>query len=364
MDLETGRQRRICPYSNNHSYLSANNKWVVVDRGHNEFRGRPWSVAFWNRETFRGVYIHTKRPAIATPSRQSRLHPDAHPQFVCGDRYLVMTANDDERRMNVCVTPVDQLVRRTTDPATAPRPKQIPIEWNPSARVDVPYEVEIDCAALAAKGMLASSSCRAKVPWTAFAVAVTGASGRRLVKAECLQSASPMGLVLRFSVPRGTTGVFAVADAPKGLEMQDSEGCDNAFAGCLRALPKDFSTDPSERWRGDVTLRRDGLTFGKGKSFCEVHVPEAIVGRPFKCEADLRTLSGGIKNVEVSFYADGERFFSEVVDCDVDVRREIRGRGTCPPYAKRLSVVVSVPASGRVLLSRLNMRPAGVLVCK
>ena len=364
MDLETGRQRRICPYSNNHSYLSANNKWVVVDRGHNEFRGRPWSVAFWNRETFRGVYVHTKRPAIATPSRQSRLHPDAHPQFVCGDRYLVMTANDDERRMNVCVTPVDQLVRLTTDPATAPRPKQIPIEWSHSARIDVPYEVELDCAALASQGRLSPPSCRAKVPWTAFAVAATDASGRRLIPAECLQATNPMGLILRFSVPKGTKNLFAVADAPCGLEMLDSEGCDNAFDGCLRALPKDFATDPSVRWKGDAAVRRDGLSFGQGESSCEVQVPESLAGRPFKCEADLRTLSDGIRNVSVSFYADGESIFSETVDCGVDVRREIRGHGTCPSRAKCLSAVVSNPASGRVLLSRLNLRPAGTLVCK
>ncbi|MBQ3289691.1 MAG: hypothetical protein IJH50_09810 [Kiritimatiellae bacterium] len=365
MDLETGRQRRICPYSNNHAYLSANNKWVVVDRGHNEFRGRPWSVAFWNRETFRGVYVHTKRPAIATPSRQSHLHPDAHPQFVCGDRYLVMTANDDERRMNVCVTPVDQLVRLTTDPATAPRPKQIPIGWNPSARIDVPYEVELDCASLAAQGKLSPPSCRAKVPWTAFAVAATDASScRRLITAECLQSTNPMGLILRFSVPKGTTSLFAVADAPCGLEMLDSEGCDNAFDGCLRALPKDFVTDPSVRWKGDVTVRRDGLSLGQGGSSCDVPVSSRLAGRPFKCEIDLRTLSDSIRNISVSFYADGESVFSETVDCSVDVRCEIRGRGTCPSRAKRLSAVVTNPATDRVLLSRLNLRPAGTLVCE
>lgn len=364
MDLETGRQRRICPYSNNHAYLSANNKWVVVDRGHNEFRGRPWSVAFWNRETFRGVYVHTKRPAIATPRRQSRLHPDAHPQFVCGDRYLVMTANDDERRMNLCVTPVDQLVLRTADPATAPQPKQIPIAWDASLRTDVPYEVELDCSSLAAKGKLSPPSCRAKVPWTAFAVAATDSSGRWLIPAECLQAKNPMGVVLRFAVPKGTTALFAVADAPRGLEMQDSEGCDNAFLGCLRALPKDFSSDASARWKGDVALRRDGLSFGRGESSCEVEVPEGLAGRPFKCEADLRTLSYAIRDVRVGFYADGELLFYEAVDCGVDVRREIRGCGTCPSRAKRLSVVVSVPDAGRVLLSRLNLRPAGRLVCE
>ena len=359
MDLETGRQRRICPYSNNHAYLSANNKWVVVDRGHNEFRGRPWSVAFWNRETFRGVYVHTKRPAIATPSRQSRLHPDAHPQFVCGDRYLVMTANDDERRMNLCVTPVDQLVRRTTDPATAPKPKQIPIRWDPANRTDVPYEIELDCAALAAEGRLAPPSCRAKVPWTAFAVAAVYADGRRLVPIEVLQSTNAMSAILRFAVPKGAIGLFAVADAPRGSEMLDSEGCDNAFAGSIAAPPTDFTSDPSKQWSGAAKLRRDGVALGAGENACEVRVPSGLAGRPFKFEADLRTLAGPV-DARIVVRADDREILTRDVRCDVDVRREIRAVGVCPAAVRKLVLSVSVPG-GEVLLSRLNLRPAAVL---
>ena len=43
----------------------------------------------------------------------SKLHPDAHPMFVCGDRYVVCTYNGANRDMNLMVTPVAPLIART-----------------------------------------------------------------------------------------------------------------------------------------------------------------------------------------------------------------------------------------------------------
>ena len=231
-------------------------------------------------------------------------------------------------------------------------------------RTDVPYEVELDCAELARRGKLAAPSCRAKVPWTAFAVAATIKDGRQLLPVECLQSTNATSALLRFAVPKGTVGLMAIADAPRGAEMQDSEGCDNALQGALAALPTAFTTDPAKSWTGDASLRRDGIAFGAGTSARGANVTKNLAGRPFKFEADLRTLGGDARGVRVTILADGAEIFSATEDCPTDVRREVRGTGECPKTARRLDVAVSVPEGERVLLSRLNLRPAGVIECE
>jgi hypothetical protein len=71
-------------------------------------------VAFWNRETGRGVWIYSTRPALMPREKQSRLHPDPHPHFVMNGRYVVCTANNADGHMDLYVTPVDQLVKMTT----------------------------------------------------------------------------------------------------------------------------------------------------------------------------------------------------------------------------------------------------------
>ena len=78
------------------------------------WRGCKWRVAFWNRETERGVWIYSTRPALMPREKQSRLHPDPHPHFVMNGRYVVCTANNADGHMDLYVTPVDQLVKMTT----------------------------------------------------------------------------------------------------------------------------------------------------------------------------------------------------------------------------------------------------------
>ena len=74
-------------------------------------------VYFHNRTTDRGVCLFTKRPPMCTKKAESRLHPDPHPQFVCGDRYVISTINYADGHMDYAVTPVGPLVKLTSGEA-------------------------------------------------------------------------------------------------------------------------------------------------------------------------------------------------------------------------------------------------------
>ena len=51
---------------------------------------------------------------MCTKNAESNLHPDPHPQFVCGDRYVVCTINNADGHMDLAVTPVPQLIEMTS----------------------------------------------------------------------------------------------------------------------------------------------------------------------------------------------------------------------------------------------------------
>ena len=117
-DLATGRQEMYCPEKGAaHATLSADEKLVVYDEHRGGWwRGSPWRVGFWNRETDRGVLVYSLRPALGGSTnavQQSGMHPDPHPQFVCNDRYICSTFNNLDGHMDYLVTPVAPLVART-----------------------------------------------------------------------------------------------------------------------------------------------------------------------------------------------------------------------------------------------------------
>ena len=116
-DLATSRQELYCPCHAQHATLSADRSLVVYDEHIGGWwRGAPWRVGFWNRETERNVFIYSTRPALGGSTgkdNESRLHPDAHPQFVCNDRYIVSTFNNLDGHMDFLVTPVKPLTEMT-----------------------------------------------------------------------------------------------------------------------------------------------------------------------------------------------------------------------------------------------------------
>ena len=114
IDLETEEHSIVDPDGSWHAHASCDGRYFVHDRAASDqgfFRGMPATVGFHNRETGRGITI-AHLPASATAERQSEYHPDPHPNFVCGDRYVVYTTTV-LGRLDVALTPVDQLVERT-----------------------------------------------------------------------------------------------------------------------------------------------------------------------------------------------------------------------------------------------------------
>lgn len=101
-----------------HSYFSTNCEYLVFDDNSPDFyRGCRWKVSFYNTLTDKVVRIHSAIPAISpSKAEESTLHPDPHPQFVCNDKYIVSTrstVNASGKKMHVCITPVDQLIKKT-----------------------------------------------------------------------------------------------------------------------------------------------------------------------------------------------------------------------------------------------------------
>ena len=118
--LATGRCERIVPHPAAHASMSADNRYVVYDRSIGvDWRGTTWRVGFYNRETGRNVFIHTRMDALKPRERPSRRHPDPHPHFGMNDRYVICTYNNADGHMDVSVTPVAQLVEKTTETASA-----------------------------------------------------------------------------------------------------------------------------------------------------------------------------------------------------------------------------------------------------
>ena len=115
-DLATGRQERWCGIAGaRHNNVSPDNRYIVCDEAPEAWwRGCKWRVAFWNRETEKGVWIYSTRPALMPREKQSRLHPDPHPHFVMNGRYVVCTANNADGHMDLYVTPVSQLAQLTS----------------------------------------------------------------------------------------------------------------------------------------------------------------------------------------------------------------------------------------------------------
>jgi hypothetical protein len=114
-DLATGKQECWCPIRGaRHNTLSPDKKYVTYDEAPGRWwRGCPWRVGFWNRETKKNVWVYDTRPALCPEKNQSRLHPDPHPHFVCKGRYIVSTINSADGHMDLLVTPVATLADLT-----------------------------------------------------------------------------------------------------------------------------------------------------------------------------------------------------------------------------------------------------------
>lgn len=88
--------------------------WTFDDAYPDFYRGGRWKVRFLNTLTGKQAYIYSQRPAITSKDKQSALHPDPHPHFVCNDKYIICTMAGDDGNLHLSITPVDQLIKKTS----------------------------------------------------------------------------------------------------------------------------------------------------------------------------------------------------------------------------------------------------------
>jgi len=152
MDLKTGNQRRLSPYYAEHPNVTDDRNYIVYDqKPRGWWRGAAQRVGFWNNLTKRNVWIYGTSAPLCPSTPGSRLHPDAHPQFTCNDKYVVCTICQADGHMDLLVTPTASLIAATAretaidrnfcswpagkDPATIGRRlcerfvSRTPIEW-------------------------------------------------------------------------------------------------------------------------------------------------------------------------------------------------------------------------------------------
>lgn len=135
-DLATERQEVIAPVRAAHADLSPDGRFVAYDSvaGMSSWRGCAWRVGLYDRKERKNVWLWSDRPAYAPQANPSRLHPDPHPHFVCGGRYVVSTMAGAPGRMDLCVTPVISAfaaVQKPLQPRTSGLPIPVRTSWSP-----------------------------------------------------------------------------------------------------------------------------------------------------------------------------------------------------------------------------------------
>ena len=363
MDCATGVQRLVTPIPAQHATLTADERHVAFDCSHGGWwRGCAWTCAFWNRDTHRGVYIHHKRPVYMQKDKPSRLHPDPHPQFVCNDRYVVSTMNEPFR-MNVSVTPVAELVRLTSDPATAPQVKRQKLPWSAGMDTRTPCEITVSARTLAKTGRLAPTpGLLSGLVHNSFALeAVVDGQSRRVPLTGLTVWEKPDLGILRFRVPAGTTELFLLADVSERFEFQDADSCDNLVGN---------AGDPGAvaRWIGmeaGVSSRRDGILLsGKGRARYPFRVEAGDADAPAVFDLDIRNMSRAAASCRIRI---GSRrcaapFFDRTYAAKGREVVFVRERVKLPASAGECDVSVELlDAESKLLVSRMVLRPAVAL---
>ena len=110
-DRFTKETSRLSPFPAGHSVVSRDMRYQVSDFpvGWGYWRGNFWNVVFRDGQTGGAVFIHTFNDALCPPTNQSKLHPDTHPCFVMGERYILTTLCSADGHMDLCLTPTAPL---------------------------------------------------------------------------------------------------------------------------------------------------------------------------------------------------------------------------------------------------------------
>lgn len=376
LDLASGAQRKLCPYPAAHASMSADGRYLTYDRvlDNSWWRGCAWAVDFFDTETQRRVVVHTRRPPLAPKDKPSNLHPDPHPLFVCRDRYLLCTMNGPDNRMNLSLTPTAPLRQLAATPEKPPvcTPKRFDLQWNVRWPTEIPYEVEID-------RMRLERLCGARRDRAIALHARVAGHEMRLPSQSVKSRAGRPEVLLRFTPPKGTEALWAVANSPEPERLFDSADVDNAFGGLLRR-------EAVARWKGESSetkiwhtargLRIAGCPSG-GKEFhatCDVDLPPGLAGASVALEMDVTSRSRLVWGNRIRIRqldASGNELPESVVDPRFisharppEVRCELRERGHIHPEARKLRIEIGLQhvvgkfdEYGRLIKNKTDFRP-------
>ena len=151
----------------------------------------------------------------------------------------------------------------------------LPLEWNPTYRTDIPYEIEVKPAKLGAESMAVL------------------ADGRPLAT-TCLPGKLPGTVAIRFSVPAGTKALTGETSSQKP-ELVDSAMVDNLFAEALDpanvsrwTLPKGVTVKVE---KGALLFAADATADTQSYVTYEVPVPDGLAGKAVLQDVALTSLS-------------------------------------------------------------------------
>jgi hypothetical protein len=108
VDIATGERTLVWPNGHTHSHCDRAGRLLVGDVNP---QGDHWRVAFFNVNTGREIDIVSK--LAPPPVARSAYHIHPHPRFCLDDRFICYTTNV-LGRVDVAITPVNQLVERTS----------------------------------------------------------------------------------------------------------------------------------------------------------------------------------------------------------------------------------------------------------
>lgn len=115
INLETGAHECVHPTCAWHSFATADEKYFVYDAKKTTeeafYRGGPACVRFVEAETNKEIDVISYLPPLGTPEEPFNYHPDPHPRFVCGEKYVVYTTTV-RGTMDVAVVKVDHLIKK------------------------------------------------------------------------------------------------------------------------------------------------------------------------------------------------------------------------------------------------------------
>lgn len=340
-DLATDIQRDIVPYFVQHANLSPDGRHAAYDVEVGAWwRGCPWRVGFWDRSRHRGIWIHTSLPEYARQDRTSVLHPDPHPSFSPDGKYVVCTMFTPDRRMNISVTEVAELEAKLK--AQPPRTvKEFPVAWDPAAPADVTWELEFESRRLEEEGWVDLPELgRSWQPYTAYAVEAIAEGRPRRLEIVPLKGHSWRHTVLRFRVPRGTTGLRLLADVETQFELRDTVSCDNLFAGVVE--PK--------------------LPAGVADRRFETVLPESVRGKSVKLEWHVRNRTAAEARDFLRAYAVDRSSHAVELPRSNGLGGAVEPDATHPFFAEwRLpadaeKLVLEIAADGRFETTRLVLR--------